>query len=94
MYINSVGSIPSFGNQRILRQAKKIVDKTMHTKTHLTVSKNGFCTGLKITIPGREGSIIVNGSTNPLTLAQDFAKVQKARQLGILKPEHVTKIGL
>ena len=94
MYINSANNINPFGNTRNLVKAKKIIDSTMGVKTRVVCSKHGPYTGLKITVPGKNGAIIINGTTDSLTLAQDFSRVQKARKLGILKPKSVTKIGL
>lgn len=93
MIVNSIGAKVTFGSKsNIVTQIKKIVGETMGKDTGVSVGRHS----LSIWRLGKDGKIIVNGSlnANPLTLAQDFAKVQRARETGLLKTEHVTRIGL
>ncbi len=90
MNINSV-NIFSFGhNPKAVGQAAKIIRSVTDKNAKVICGSNGF----KVSIPGKDGCMIVNGSTDILTLSKDFATVQKAREAGILKPKHVTRIGL
>lgn len=80
----------TFGQKNIKSQAVRIIRSVTDPRARVKVNKSGF----SVSIPGKEGSIIVNGNTDLLTLSRDFAKVEKAKKAGILKPRHITKISL
>ena len=91
MIVNAISAKVNFGKTgKTAAQIGKIVKENVGKDAKVAIQRHA----LSIWIPGREGKIIVNGSGDALTLAQDFAKVQQARNAGLLKPRYVDKIGL
>ena len=93
MFINSVGLGCRFsGRISSYDKAAKIVRRVMGDNARVKFNTNA----MKITIPGKKGSIMVsaNEPCDMVDLALDFEKVQTAKRNGLIKVEHVTKIGL
>ena len=69
MNINSA-NIFSFGhNQKAVNQATKIIRSVTDKNAKVICGNKGF----KVSIPGKDGCMIVDGSTDILTLSKDFA---------------------
>ena len=99
MFVSAVnGAFVPFGHaNKALGKAEKIVKQVMGSEYVLRASIAPNTVGMKITCPGKKGFIHVSsnmGGIDFVSLAQDFATVQKAKQNGLIKVKHVTHINL
>ena len=96
MYITSINNGTFIGSRNVSKQVQKIINRTMGQEARVSGSHSGFT----VKIPGRAGSVIaedhsaIGRRADHLALARDFSLVHNAIKQGILKSQHVTKIGL
>lgn len=98
MYVGAINGALSFGNtNKAFSKAEKIVKQVMGKEYILRTATAPNTVSMRITCPGKKGFIHVSsnmGGMDLVSLAQDFATVQKAKANGLIKVQHVSRINL